>query len=449
MKTINCKMTKFVLALASAVVVFSVPATASLSKGSTFSAFFWTQSANDSVKNGCYGYNVVDSVSTKTGTYYSTFWLSNYSWWQKLFTNTYVNTAITTSKSKPAAISKAPDHFTSVEWITGFQRTGSNDSIRFYFPLLPQTAGYGRYDYFTVSVNDTLSIEFYGVGDSVMVGSFVNKKPASNGAINILARNAFILELTKANPLRIKSIRCNSAYKTLLNTYLNFNLATFKDGVAWYGIDIIDTVTNTPKIIVHSIDVEDGSPLFADSTCKIVWKINVPEGVDSCYVDASFDNKRTWTRIGTTGSDSTFMWKIADTTSDSTFFKVTALGKKGENVTAVSMEKMSIVRILKTSIIDMSALLTIVPAFTPVSFNNGLALQYSLPYGIRELSISIFDLKGRRIKQIVPNAGRLYGRGVLQIASKVEAGNYFVRINVAFNDGRTPVLMSKRWINVR
>ena len=429
-----------------AIALFPCMADSSLSKGTIFASFFWTQGANDSVKNGCHGYTKINSVSTETGRYSSTFWLSNSSLWQKMFNNTYVTTVITTSNGKPAEITAASNHFSSVEWFTSFERTCSNDILQFYFPLLPQDAGYGRYDFFTVKVNDTTDLEFYGANDSIMVGTFVHKKPHPTGAVNILARNAFIVELTNANPLRIKSIRCNGSYRSLLTAYLKFNLDTLKRNGAWYGIDISDTVTNHPKIVVHSINIEGTSPFISDSTYRISWKLNTLAEVDSCIVEASFDNKRLWNDIGTTGPDSSFRWKIPRRESDSTYIKVTACGKHQERVSAISADRFCIKVDHSLSSESFNGNLNVSPSFTPITFHRDLRICYTLPVGVRELTVLFFDLKGRCIEQITNNAYIRAGKGSFHINRVPQAGYYMVQLHGILEDTDEPLIMSKRFI---
>jgi len=193
----------------------------------SFHSFFWTKNADETVQRGCYGYTKIGNYSEKDGGYLSTFWLTNYEWWQKLFVNTNIAITVRTEQGQPTKVTRASDQFKNVEWLTGFTRNGSDDNVRFYFPLLPQAKPFGSYDYFTVDVNDTLDLEFYGAGDSIMVGTFVHKKPDERGAVNILGPDAIIIELSTANPLRINTIQCNGEYKSLLNTYLNYDLDEF------------------------------------------------------------------------------------------------------------------------------------------------------------------------------------------------------------------------------
>lgn len=318
--------------------IFQISIAQVLGTGDAVYSFFWTQMSDSSVKNGCYGYVSVDSaVSTVTGTVYgSSMMLPAYKWWHDLFPSTYLRTEIQTSKRVPGAVSDAVTHFSDIEWFTGFTRSGTSESIRFYFPILPTGSIYGRYDYYTVDVDEETILEFYGAGDSIMAGSFVSKQPGSRGELNILARNAFIVELTQSNPLRIKSILCNGAHDSIISSFLGYDLSIFKQGAAWYGIDFISIVQNIPIITLNSIALQGTSPFLSANTYSLTWKLSSPQNVDSCIVEISFDNKATWNKAGKTGADSLYMLTIPSFQSDSAFVKVTAFGKLGEQVSSLS-----------------------------------------------------------------------------------------------------------------
>ena len=246
----------------------------------------------------------------------------------------YMSAIITISKNKPTAITNAPDHLENSEWFTGFKHRNSSDSICFYFPLLSMDKPFGRYDYFTVDVDSLLDLEFYGAGDSIMVGTFVHKKPDSIGAINILGRNAFIVELTNSNPLRISSIRCDGLFDSLITLYLKYNLDSLKKDAAWYGIDILDTLTNVPKIAVSSINVDGHEPHLIGSNKNITWKLKRQEEIDSCLITISY-YKMSWNIVGKTFIDSSLSWVVPWQASDSTIIKIIAFGKHGEQIASV------------------------------------------------------------------------------------------------------------------
>lgn len=306
------------------------------SQNNAFKAFFWTQETDqDSLKHGCYGYNRIDSVysTSKEFKLFSLFWLT-YNWWHLKFKMAYMPAIITISKNKPTAITNGADHLKNSEWFTGFKRNDSSDSIRFYFPLLPTNQPFGRYDYFTIDVDSLLDLEFYGAGDSIMVGTFVHKKPDDRGAINILGRNAFIIELTNSNSLRIKSVRCDGQFDSLITLYLKYDLDSLKKDAAWYGIDILDTLANMPKVAIHSIDIDGREPHLVGSNKNITWKLEGQEEIDSCLITISYD-KMSWNPLGKTNIDSSYQWLVPWQASDSTIIRVIVFGKHGEQIASI------------------------------------------------------------------------------------------------------------------
>lgn len=303
------------------------------SQNNAFKAFFWTQdSTNDSIKKGCYGYNQIDSIySTAEGSkLFSLFWLT-YNWWHLRFKMAYMPAVITISKTAPAKVTRGGNHLLNSEWFTGFKHIGTTDSIQFYFPLLPMSQSYGRYDYFTIDIDSLLDLEFYGAGDSIMVGTFVHKKPDARGAVQILGRNAIIVELTKANPLRIRSVRCDGKFDSLITLYLKYDLNTIKQNASWYGIDILDTLSNVPKIVVKSIDIDGHEPHLIGTNKNITWKLDGKGEIDSCLITISYD-KMSWVPLGKTTIDSSYHWSVPWQASDSTIIRVIAFGKHGEQI---------------------------------------------------------------------------------------------------------------------
>jgi hypothetical protein len=306
-----------------------------LNQKNAFKVFFWTASDVDTVKTGCYGYIQIDSISSSPtqNFYHTSFWLT-YDWWFLRFEGAYVPATITCNKEQPSVITMSPDHFLNVEWFSGFKLDNTNDSLQFYFPLLPQTTNYGRYDYFMVDVDSLRELQLYGAGDSIMVGTFIQKKPGDNGGTVLLGRNAFIVELTDSNPFRIKSLRCQGNFDSLLNQYLKFPLDTLKKDAFWYGVDILDTISNIPRIKVSSIIVAGIEPFLTGTKKDVSWKLENKTGVDSCLISVSYD-QMTWAPLGKTTIDTLVPWTISIRASEKTVLKVIACGKYGERISAI------------------------------------------------------------------------------------------------------------------
>ncbi|MDD5650903.1 MAG: hypothetical protein PHF86_10890 [Candidatus Nanoarchaeia archaeon] len=305
-----------------------------LNQGSAFKAFFWFSYANDSVKNGCYGYVQVDSVKdTETEEQcYATFWLT-YNWFFLKFNGAYMPVKMTFNKTRPKKITRSPNHFINIQWFSRFETndTINHSAINFSFPILSRPSQYGRYDYFTVDVDSLLDLEFYGAGDSIMVGTFVHKKPSGSGITNILGRNTFVVELTDSNPLRIKSVRCQSAHDSLLDLYLKFPLDSLKKNVEWYGVDILDTISKIPRIKIYALNLSGKEPHIVGTQSDITWKLDNKPGIDSCLVTVSFD-RLTWESIGKTLVDTLIPWNINYRSTPATILQVVACGKNGERI---------------------------------------------------------------------------------------------------------------------
>lgn len=307
------------------------------SQGDAFKAFFWYKMNDDSLKHGCYGYLQIDSVSSSSDedTYFSTLWLT-YEWWFLRFNGAYTSTKIIITKNKSSKITRCSDHFNDVEWFSSFKVVNTSDtlpddSLNFYFPMLPQGKAYGRYDYLTVDIDSLLDLEFYGAGDSIIVGTFVHKMPDSIGAVNILGRNAFIIELTQGNPLRISSIRCQGAFDSLLTLLLKFPLDTFKSDQDWYGINILDTLSDAPMIAINNLHLEGSPPYLRGSDENIKWQLKNKDIVDSCLISVAYDYMN-WIPLGKTQIDSSFVWTIGNNASKTTIIQVMAYGKHGERI---------------------------------------------------------------------------------------------------------------------
>lgn len=310
----------------------------SVTTGNSLKAFFWTQATDDGSKNGCYGYAKIGDptpVGAAANSYTSTFWFPTYGWWRNLFPNVYLSCTMLVSDEQPAIISRASGHFSSTPWFSGFSRNDTAESVRFYFPLLPQKSDYDRYDYFTIDVDSATVLDFYGAGDSIMVGSFIAKEPDPSGGVNILARNAIIVELTKSNPLRVGSIRLSGEFKDRISAYIGYDLTRFSDTAAWYGIDFIDT-SSPPVLNIYSIELQGTMPLTAQTTSSITWTLEGDSIVDSCLIYVSFDSTETWNLTGKVINESSYNWTVPLRESSTAFIKVTAFGTSGETVSSIS-----------------------------------------------------------------------------------------------------------------
>lgn len=261
MTTLSAKITNIsgrVAAAISCLFFASIAANGpALKIGDYFSSFFWAQFSGDSLHYGYYGLTTITGAvaGTASTTFSATLQMSNYP-----LSNGSTGTVngplnFVFDNSKPDSIGLCSSKFALVSWLHSIKN--GTDAIRFYFPILPIGQAYNLYDYFSIKLNDTMDLQFQGVADSVLAGSFISNvagKPAT-----IYAKNAIAILTTSANVLRIRSIQINGAYEKLDSSYLNFDLAGLASSAAFYGIDVIDTVIAAPTMQIIPISKGQGA----------------------------------------------------------------------------------------------------------------------------------------------------------------------------------------------
>jgi hypothetical protein len=316
---------------------------AAIKAGDTFCPFFWTQSASgDTAKTGCYGVAKIESqIPATDGTSYpASFRLTPAQWWLSIVAKGNPEAKFFFSTAKPDSIDLCAGKFSAIPWlhsIAGKTNTAPY-SIRFLFPVLPTNIDYGRYDYFTVRFNDTMDVHFQGINDSVMAGSFVNRRVPGSKTI-IYAKNAIAVQTTARNSLRIKSIQIDGAYEKLVSTYLRFDLASLKANAKYYGLNFIDTTVVEVFTRISNVSVTGAPKLWADSSYQVTWAMTNPTNVDRCSLYVSFDSTKTWFFAGkTTGDTTKLTWTAPQNESRHCFFNALAIDKNGLESSSLSPE---------------------------------------------------------------------------------------------------------------
>ncbi len=310
--------------------------------GDTFYSFFWTQSATDTNKYGYYGLLKITGQSQYPGTtnYKGSFRLDRCPWWQRLVANVNTDISISISDSKPDSVDLCAAKFAAVPWLNAI--SGGTDTadyrIRFLFPILPIGQNYACYDYFSVRFNDTIDVQFQGIDDSTMAGSFINRR-VPGSITTIYAKNAIAIRTTAKNPTRIGSIQVNGAYEKLVSSFLRFDLSYLKSNAVWYGLNFIDTTIDEQTIQVLSVNLSGAPRIFADSTYQLTWSMSGADNVARCSLYVSFDSTKTWRATGmTTGSATSYKWTAPHIEALHCFIKVIAIDKNGLKHTGQSSE---------------------------------------------------------------------------------------------------------------
>ena len=310
--------------------------------GDSYCSFFWTQTTNEVAKYGYYGITKITGVdqSGASTIYSAKFRVDRCSWWQSLVMNIYGNINFVFNNTKPDSIDLCSSKFAAVSWLRSI--TGATDSnaysIRFYFPVLPKDQPYSRYDYFTVLFNDSMDVQFQGISDSIITGSFINKRIPGSTTM-IYAKNAIAIQTTSANAFRIRSIQINGVYEKLVSSYLRFDLSALKKNAAYFGFNVIDTVIPDQVIQVKSVALSQASTLSADSTYRLTWSLSGASSVDRCSLSVSLDSGITWMSAGmTNGADTSVMWTAPHRESQHCFIKVLAIAQDGLKYFGLSQE---------------------------------------------------------------------------------------------------------------
>lgn len=206
------------------------PQTVNITRG--IKIFTWTQTEIDTNR---YGYYSNLSLKPKTENdsllqYSAELNILRCPWWADP-TNVYISIY----KNKPTIIKRCSKRFDSIPWLKNI--TGSfHDTLytfRFNFPMLPDGVKYVPYDYFSIKYNDTMSMEFCFINDSVAIGSMIS----DTGRTKIYARDALGI-LTTNSLFRVKAFQIKGEFKTLMSSFLSINLNTFKTDAKYYGIEI-------------------------------------------------------------------------------------------------------------------------------------------------------------------------------------------------------------------
>jgi hypothetical protein len=312
--------------------------------GDTLRAFFWSQTSDNIT--GFYGKTKIWDQVTDTGVanFPAKFTLVRCPWWLNMVLKKYNEININFNNSKPDSVEFCSEKFSNVSWLRSIN--GHTDTaayfMRFYFPILPLNVSYKQFDYFSVILNDSMRLQFQGISDSTMAGSFISKKSGKPTVMD--AKNAITVLTTTAKPLRIKSIQINGAYEQLSSSYLGFKLSELKNPVQYYGIDIVDAIDNDTvpvpqKIQLLSMTLAEAPSLLADSTYRVSWSLSGKSSLDQCSLYVSLDSGKTWglTKV-IAGPDTSCLWTAPSEVYTHCFLKIAALGTIGQKSEIQSSE---------------------------------------------------------------------------------------------------------------
>jgi hypothetical protein len=213
--------------------------------GDFFAPYFWTEASDTSKPVGYSGLIRVSDQINDTN-FLADFKIYDTQWWQGVVPDIHKKIKIIFSNQKPDSVTRCSEKFKSALWLRSFKdSTGSkaDSSLRFYFPILPRNQSYNLYDFFSIKLSDTMNLQFQGVQDSLLVGSF--SRQVSGEPTFLYAKNAIAIQTTAANSLRIKKVQILGKYEKYVSLYMHFRLSILVDNATYYGTESIDTTVTT------------------------------------------------------------------------------------------------------------------------------------------------------------------------------------------------------------
>ncbi len=301
----------------------------SIPAGEKISFFAWKRTADQSANYGYYGLAEVTGSQSQGSaeTVGAVSEIQGMPKWLELITDRYADTRLVIDDRKPASVANCSDTYDACPWIRSISLIldGGARDCRFEFPLLRQAGGFNQYDYFTITVDDSLDLQFHCVEDNVLMGSFLNTKYRDEPDRWLAGKAAIRALIDTASALGIGTIELDGRYRDLLQTYLGVNLNEFDPDADFYGIDFLDTAFTSSTIRIDNFTVSGASPRKADSTYALSWSFGADETVAFCSLFVSLDNAATWqpvARLG--GAAEAYNWTAPPLDADSVFLEVRA-----------------------------------------------------------------------------------------------------------------------------
>lgn len=301
-----------------------------------FMFFSWTRKESDTLN---YGYNLFTRINSQV--------IKNNSMlvnaavrvaglpeWMNYVSNHYGSMDIAFTNTKPSNIVNCSSSYESCPWLNHFRLTLDNeiDTIRFLFPIPDQNTAYHKYDHFTISVNDSVNLQFQGVDDSTFMGSLLNNNRRNEPNKWLMEKGAVMVRTSNRAPFRIRDIELKAAYKDLMSSYLGFDLSRLSKDCDYYGMDFIDTTIAEVIISTSGLKIQDAKTLNVDSAYTLTWSTKGKESIKACSLYVKFNNDPQWIPIGhTAGNIDKYIWLVPDNGKTSCAFMIKAIGYEGQN----------------------------------------------------------------------------------------------------------------------
>lgn len=366
------------------VLVFDIHGFPDISTNDAFQLFAWTRKESDKLNNGYKLIAMINSQVNKNDSLIveATIRVAGLPEWFRYVRSAYSSLKITFTNSKPPNIIKCSQAFDQCLWLNDFQLIFDNekDTIKFPFPLPDIVNPYRKYDYFTISINDSVHLQFHAEQDDIFIGSFLNNKHRNNPEKWLIAKGAIMVKTSDKAPFKIHNIELSAKSKDLFNSYLGINLSRLSTNCDFYGMDLIDTSIREQIIHVNSVTIPNTSILFVDSTYKITWSTDNKDIIKTCSLYVSYNKGVRWLPLGKSNTVQ-YEWFIPDNGKSQCIIQVRAIGYEGQNSIAISevyaISTSSEFRLQATAINNSSAQLTWNPKLLDTTNLNSIIIAYS------------------------------------------------------------------------
>ena len=171
----------------------------------------------------------------------------------------------------------------------------------------------------------------------------------------------------------------------------------------------------------------NGSETFQGNAQELIrWQKFYPPRCDSLSLFYSLDNGRTYDTIitGFSGADSSYLWTVPDTSSDSCKVKIIAYGpgwQYDESDGVFSITAIGINEIASPNRVAMTSI-----KITPNLFKSQTTICYTLPFA-QNIRLRLFDITGKLVKVFCDEYKE---SGIYKInlkAKEFSSGIYFIR----------------------
>lgn len=306
-----------------------------------FILFSWTRKKSDTQNYGNRLVTVIDSQVYKNNALFlgTKVRVDGLPQWAQYIKDTYGSLEISFTNSKPMSIVNCSPTLNHCPWLTEFKLYMDNEraTIRFPFPVPDNDDSFRKYDFFTISINDSVHLQFQCVQDTIFMGSFLNIFRKNEPQKWLIAKGAIMVRTSKKAPFKIHNIEMNAKYKSLINSFIGFDLSRFSTDCDYYGVDFIDTTRVSNLISISNVTITDTDTLKTGSTYSISWKTENQEIVNTCSLYIRFNYDIRWVPLGkVTGRSTQYSWLVPKQNADSCIIMVRAIAQDGQRASNVS-----------------------------------------------------------------------------------------------------------------